>query len=46
MTPKKVVWDKNKQTSIIQQMHDKSRHRGEGTYEKIALHYWWNGKAL
>ena len=44
MLPKRVIWDKNEQTSIIQQMHNESGHRGKkGTYGKIALHCWWKG---
>jgi len=44
MPPKRVIWDKNKQNNIIQQMHDESGYRGKkGTYEKIALRYWWKG---
>jgi len=44
MPPKRVIWDKSEQISIIQQMHDESGHRGKkGTYQKIALRYWWKG---
>jgi len=44
MPPRKVIWDKNEQSSIIQQMHDESGHRGKkGTYQKVALRYWWKG---
>jgi len=44
MPPRKVIWDKNEQTNIIQQLHDESGHRGEkGTYQKVALWYWWKG---
>jgi len=41
MPLRRVIWDRNEQTSIIQQMHDESGHRGKkGTYEKITLPYW------
>jgi len=37
LPPRRVIWDKNEQTSIIQQMHDESGYRGKKrTYEKIA----------
>jgi len=42
MPPKRVIWDKNKQNNIIQQMHNESGQRGKKeTYEKITLRYWW-----
>jgi len=44
MPPRRIIWDRNKQNNIIQQLYDESGHRGKkGTYEKIALHYWWKG---
>jgi len=46
MPLKRVIWYKNEQISIIQQMREESGHRGKKeTYEKIALCYWWNGNA-
>jgi len=44
MLPKRVIWDKNEQSRIIQQMHDESGHRGKKrTYQKVTLRYWWKG---
>jgi len=44
MPPRRVIWDRNEQNNIIQQLHDESGHRGKkGTYQKIALRYWWKG---
>jgi len=41
MPPRRVIWDKNEQNNIIQQLHDESGHRRKkGTYQKIALRYW------
>jgi len=44
MPPRRVIWDRNDQNNIIQQLHDESGHRGKkGIYQKIALRYWWKG---
>jgi hypothetical protein len=44
MPPKRVVWKEEEQKNIMQQLHEESGHRGKkGTYEKIALRYWWKG---
>jgi len=38
--PRRVIWDRNEQTNIIQQLHDESGYKGKkGTYQKIALRY-------
>jgi len=38
MLPKRVIWDRNEQNNIIQQLHDESGYRGKkGTYQKVAL---------
>jgi len=44
MPPRRVIWDRNEQNNIIQQLQDESGHRGKkGTYQKIVLRYWWKG---
>jgi len=44
MPPRRVIWDRNEQNNIIQQLHDESGHRDKkGTYQKVALQYWWKG---
>jgi len=44
MPPKRVIWDQNEQKDIMSQLHDESGHRGKkGSYEKVALRYWWKG---
>ena len=40
--PKRIIWDPDERIDIISKLHDESRHRGrQGTYSKVALHYWW-----
>jgi len=40
MPPRRVIWDRNDQNNIIQQLHDESGHRGKKrTYQKVALRY-------
>jgi len=44
MPPKRVMWDQNEQKDIMSQLHDESGPRGKkGSYEKVALRYWWKG---
>jgi len=44
MPPKRVIWDQNEQKDIMSQLHDESGYRGKkGSYEKVALRYWWKG---
>ena len=39
--PMRVIWDPDERIDIISKLHDESGHRGrQGTYSKMALHYW------
>ena len=38
MLLRRVIWERNEQNNIIQELHDESGHRGKkGTYRKVAL---------
>ena len=41
---RRVVWEKVQQDEIIREMHNEGGHWGKnGTYTKVALHYWLKG---
>ena len=42
MPPKQGVWNLEDRNSIISELYNESGYRGrQGTYTKVALHYWW-----
>lgn len=44
LPPRRVVVSTAERNKVITELHDESGHRGrQGTYEKVALRYWWDG---
>ena len=40
---RQVVNDPTERQTILQQLHEKSSHKGrEGTYQRMADQYWWD----